>query len=356
MKPLLFFLLLAGPAGFSAAQKVPVVIHLTPPPKLKGVSALPFDKVVVIDKRFDTAHPGTFGFVDQYIFKFDQPLPRVVEAYMDSAAAAVPHREGTLYVSINRFAIVNAPFEIDLIADAFLPSGDSGFRKVASIDSHFLADGRSGYKILVTRASERALNALLQRIAGDGLAGMPRYYYARSTVYAPITRSWLRYPVMAATGFPSAGVYQTWSNFRSNLLDTGDYPLTMTPDSSYFFGYPMPVAERHFKGIYAVCYNGLLYYNLFDQYLLPLVKTNGTFSFYVPSSLSALLPEPLPPFDAFQALDPQYPDPVDMAPMPSKPALPSTAERGLQTYREKKLAGMKGKTCFIDMDTGQIVY
>lgn len=370
MKWLLIFVF-AFFAQFSVAQLVaqlPVrIVHLDPADKLSHFQHLPFNKVTVFDNRLDTSKIG-WGFEGHSeVMKLDCPVPVAIKSYIE---AAIGKRNGdakTLYINVKQLRFRIAPVGFYFSADAFFQT-DSGFEKVATLKRHYhLSMGNKGRfgKTIVKSLNDLIGQACMNH---DRQINIDKNSYTIESINTSVTNDWQDYPIMKPSALLTNGVYRSFDDFLHNKIEIADVSLRPKPDSTYTYSYANDRTKKKRiyidYQVYAVCYNGGIYLNLYGTYLLPLSKINGALYFYIPLSLPNMqaIKEASLINDNLDLTDSQNETNIYGAVMGLvfgavlQSIISERNERDRKRLLHRGLASGDMRTCFIDMDTGNIIY
>lgn len=215
-------------AGTAPAQR-PEYIHLQP--SSITIERSIFDKVEVVDTRFDTVY---MGFVQKGAMNRKAPI-RLTQSMQDeigaTAAAMLKNAEqevGTVLVNIRSFFMSEVTAGLSesgtfiFKADCYLKQGEA-YHKMFAIDTNITV--RSGWDVtkkLITLA-ERQVGTMLQDAAAFNPASLNivAAYTLREIEHIDETEKKLL-PVYNVP-LPARGLYASYEDFKNNMPSTTDF-------------------------------------------------------------------------------------------------------------------------------------
>jgi hypothetical protein len=286
----LIFLFLFLISLHSYAQRNEETIHMSVPKKQNYAEDSFFNKIIVVDNRFDTSAMVHIvqGTGHPVLVKWDKPLKTAIQNYIEQIRAATPSRNETLLIELRQYEL-NSYGRYFFSANAYYSRGDSDFVKLSSIDTVFSRRGQ--YYI-----TGEAINLFLQEIVKRRQMEQ-RYSQASIPLTAiesnTVLNEWGRFPINIAESYPT-GVYEFYKTFRKNRPEYFEMNLEKKGDSVYAVTFTDTIPDNKERinnwlafsgGRGIISYEGKLYY-LFDYSIcLPMNKKNNTFYFHIPSSL-----------------------------------------------------------------------
>ena len=286
---LIFFCLILI-TSHSYAQRDEADFQLSSPPNPGYALDSFFNKVVVVDNRYDTSvRLRVTEWKGQLVTeKWRQPLKPAIQAYVEQIIRmAKSTRNETLLLELRRYELNG--IAMYFTANAYYNHADGGFVKIASMDTVFIRRWPHYMK-------GEAINLFLQEI-------VKRRQIAQIYPQAPIPVSaiddntvvneWSKLPINTADSFPP-GVYEFNKTFRKNQAEYFAMSIERQEDSVYAVSFTdsLPDNKKRIgnwlgfaRGQGVISYEGKLYYLLDYAICLPLVKKNNTFYFHIPHAL-----------------------------------------------------------------------
>jgi hypothetical protein len=264
-------------------------MHFSDPPTSIHLVDPLFNKVLVVENRFDTSpivnvFQGKQGLI---LVKWDTALKTAIQNYVQTLLdRSTSAGDRSLLIELRRYQFNGNGMHF--WANAYYSAGDNGFIKFASMDTvfrrrpeHYL----TGAAIAVF-LEEIMLKRPLTQTNPDSAVSL-------STIESNnVMHEWASLPINTAGSYPP-GVYEGYTTLRKN--QPYDYALRVDrrDDSVYVVTFTDTLPEKRkriiswldFRGRGVISYNSQLYYLLDYPVCLPLVRKNNTFYFHIPSSL-----------------------------------------------------------------------
>ena len=351
------------------------IIPLTFHGKIHGIHQVPFNKVVVFDNRMDTTKIKIFenGKYPIKVLNFDKPAPLAIKDYIENSIKGLPQKEQTIYINLQELKFSNANPKLFFSAEAYLKKNNR-YWKVASVRRSFaystLGNGLrySAYKIAIGNS----INYLVNNIASNyyGQKEGNDSLYTLSDINNSITNEWVSYNVNTQKTNVD-GVYETFDKFRNNIIEPVNLSVSREGDSLFQINF----LERNsyfsketgnLENVFAVSFNGKLFiYSKKTTALIPLIKKNNTFYFYVPNILpnmySIISSKNLRTIggngdNGIQGNGNAW---VELAIDGIGFIIKTIVNSGVDAKKERIYNNGMGddmRNCFIDMDSGDIVY
>jgi len=323
-----------------------------------------FHEITIIDNRYDTTIiPDIRIDRDLYLpFPFVGSTTDAMRHYIDKALKNLPTNDKSLLIELRHFEYTYRG--VSFSANAYLPSGDKDFIKIASIDTVFKTQAEK-------YISGKAVDIFLKEL--DNKAEMDLGYPAdklslRDILDNRVENTWAAYPINRTEVY-SDGIFTSYGNFRDNQPEKHNLNVTMRQDSVYLLNFTDTLTEEKKEigqWIYKFRYHGILsckgqLYCMLDYPLcLPLTKKGNTFYFHLPNSLPNMYFINLAEVKG-NAVDNGAPGAINDA-----GSLVYAVARGilsviikqaaLKSVVKKGLADPSFRDCYIDLDTGMIEY
>ena len=280
-------------SGHAFPQWTSTTMHLSTPSASIHFEEAQFNKVVVVDNRFDTADIIRITIKKKHPVPvvWDAPLSRSIQNYVQAILdRSTSARNGELLIELRRYQGVIGGMGFS--ANAYCRPGDSLFTKFASIDTIF----RRRWKHNMTGG---ALDVFIQRmmqrkpVARDGAGSAVSLAAIESN---NVMHEWGRLPINTAEKYPP-GVYLSNRTLRDNQPEEFAMTLEKKDDSLYAVNFTDTLSQKRKRivswlnytgGWGVISYKGDLYYLLDFTVCVPLIKKNNTFYFHIPSSLPNL--------------------------------------------------------------------
>jgi len=291
-----------------------------------GLKELPFYKVEVLDRRFDTSlfyYPESGDYPPEQI-AFETSVSEAFEDYFNAAVSQIPHGDKTLLIKINQCRVPNRQLikrktgrppwgtgrrsheNILFDADIFYKNPDMRYTEILHIREQSYV---SAYREWLQEGVEKILNNIIKAVyVRDSFPGNDKQQYAKakkslkkdslaytfiydttSFTIANITAGtvdrWKATPIFAAS-LEKNGVFENFDDFKNNTL-TEDSIIkdSLNNDSVFHFSAIHHSANGPATRPWAVIYNDTCFVNLFYNTYLPLVRESHFFYFYVPWTL-----------------------------------------------------------------------
>ncbi|HLX65998.1 MAG TPA: hypothetical protein VKR41_03350, partial [Puia sp.] len=244
MKTTAFLIILLCSFGLRAQVSVAYLPLTEPHPERKDVQRAAFDRVVVIDNRFDTVRlrmvqDATYPMKVQ---EFDGPASRVIAEYLEGAVRG--HSGGTkvLYLDLRQFRFGNCyrmvpgmppRFQIRNIlfidADAYLAGDGTGLHNICSFRKPVPLTLYDPGHLAITMAT--GLNELLHAIVtavppGDSVV-------QPGDLRHNVMEKWSKYPVNKIDSVGPDGIYRSFEDFLADKVTPATFSLKPSPDSIF---------------------------------------------------------------------------------------------------------------------------
>ena len=284
------------------------IIPLTFHGKIHGIHQVPFNKVVVFDNRMDTTKIKIFenGKYPIKVLNFDKPAPLAIKDYIENSIKGLPQKEKTIYINLQELKFSNVNPKLFFSAEAYLKKNNR-YWKVASVRRGFaysiFGNGQrySAYKIAIGNCINYLINDISrnyyeQKDGNDSL-------YTLTDINNSITNEWISYNVNNQRTDVD-GVYETFDKFKNNIIEPIGLSVNREGDSLYqinFLGKNTYYSQEsgdlnkafavysqetdNLNNVFAVSYHGTLFIAIKGTCLIPLIRKNNTFYFYVPNQL-----------------------------------------------------------------------
>ena len=357
------------------------------------INYTPFDNIEVIDNRFDTTNILTVenGIYPLHKINIEQPAAYTIKHYILTAIAKLPKGNKTLLMSLKQLRVTNKSYvyrrrgkETCLLfgglmfeADLFYKTGRSKYKKILTIHKKYYSENilQQGIATILNEALEAASN-----LNGNSLSAItthPRklkylskdtrsFVYTKDTAVVALEQintnqqqKWADY-LINSNPILSNGWYQNFDDFRDNKLTPGFIQMKWDDkDSIFVIDSKTRAAAKLQNGLpWAVCDSGNIYMALGPRAYLKLGRLNNTFYFYVPYTL--------PDMYAMLSMEKTGDDFVSAPSTGNILAdlvgivVTASIDYGIETAKNKKIRknGLKSnyRNCYIDMDTGDIIY
>ena len=384
------------------SQKQTFNINLKPESEKFYFDSVPFNKVRVIDLRFDTVgfYINQQGTYPVNYYRFQSTASEEISDYIIKRTSTSLKGNKNLLIVIHQFRIPN---KTDVLTRSKKNPNSStrksfGYYTLFSASIYFeLGEGHlqevaSINKKYYNQLSELPVEATIQKVLDDvirtvllyensaqlDIKKLPRkdkwilsdsatFRFAKphSIIYDNQIREstkekWEKYPVVAGIT-NQKGVYKNFDDFREDKIDTTSFSFKYDEEDSVFrVSVPGMSKKERFYMPWAVIEYGKIFINIIGNVYVKATKQNGTFHFYIPYSLP------------------------DMYSLLSKEALPSksgsssaSASQSLlgllivlvaEGIIDSQIKSSKGRKimnegynhpfryCYIDMDSGDIIY
>ena len=346
-------------------------VHLPASGKLHAVNRFPFDRLEVFDNRFDTTgfricQPGS-GVAKVDVF--DNTASEAIKVFIETAISPIPRQHQVLYISIRQLRFGNIETfrnRLFFAADAYYRYNDA-YRKITSVNRIYVDKRVKGTGAFVAGV----LTDLIEEIGKDYYEQEGHGFdkFSAGDMNVPVTDTWASYPIITRTS-ATDGIYRSFDDLRNNRIIRSDFILQMAADSTYRISFNEPnefydKKKNSFHNIWAVSYHGVLYLPLMAQYFLPLERRNNRLYFYVPHSLPDMhtiifhvSPAGLSSSGAYDNLS-RYSNNSSVAVLGAALGLMVDIirnSRNTMNEKNKTVNNEDMRNCFLDMDTGDIIY
>lgn len=406
MRPIL--LLLAG-LTLSAASQAQDSLHIylelksTPLP----IVSTPFREIQVLDNRVDTSRLGNIenGKYPIAYSTFRQPAAIMIRDYLSRQIAPLEKGEKSLLLNIEELRVTNKSWilrerpgrpgatkmyfdrsVVRFYGQAYYRTGEGTYRKI--IDIHYDYYPGEGAKIDIAKADlSPMLNRILEAAGNIGGTSFPpsalpgkknrellrnmnaSITYVRDTGDLPLSsidrntkQKWQDYPAVAVRSL-SNGIYHNFDDFRAARLDPQPVKMLFDSTDSLYVLSPGPW-NLYWNKPWAIADGGNLYLNLVKDRYIMLVREKNTFYFHIPRGVPdmyALLSAEQN--TTYGADDDSYPGGgyVGNAAVYGTLFFAGIIADGVRKHSANKKMYREGmqhdfRTCYIDMDCGDIIY
>jgi hypothetical protein len=386
-------LIAAAPAG---AQNNTTYFQVEFNKKELHINYTPFNEVQVLDNRFDTTsilivENGTYP--PQRI-NIEQPAAYAVKTYITTAMGNLQKGYKTLLLNITQMRVTNKRninqrdgkhhinsgrdirSYIMFSAEAYYKTGNRLYRKIVTIHKHYYnyPSANAVIAVILNNVLEAASN--INDTALNSITDKPRklkylhedsaFTYCRDTASVALEQinvqqhdKWAGYAITTDTP-PANGIFKCFYDFRDDILTPGNVPMIYDTNDSTYFVMPGDSLIDNNRSPWAVSDSGNLYIRLDAKRYVKLTRANSSFYFYVPRSQ--------PDMYAMLTLEDRT-GRGGYSPMVNSgniwvnligSLVIAGAEAGADAAKDKKIKreGMKNdfRNCYIDMDTGDIIY
>jgi len=384
------------------SQKQTFNINLKPESEKFYFDSVPFNKVRVIDLRFDTVgfYINQKGTYPVSYYRFQSTASEEISDYIIKRTSTYLKGNKTLLIAIHRFRIPN---KTDVLTRSKKNPNSStrksfGYYTLFSASIYFeLGEGQlqevaNINKKYYNQLSELPVEAMIQKMldyvirtvllyensAQLNIKKLPRkdkwilmdstsFKIAKphSIIYDNQIREstkakWEKYPVVAGIT-NQKGVYKNFDDFREDKIDTTCFSFKYDEEDSVFrVSVPGMSKKERFHMPWAVIEDGKVYINIIGNAYVKATKQNGTFHFYIPYSFpdmySLLSQEALPSKTGSSSTPSSGKLLVDLAVI----VVEGIIDAFVKSSKEEKILneGYKHafRYCYIDMDSGDIIY
>jgi hypothetical protein len=363
------------------AQRIYDIIQLNGVNKMQGIHRVPFSKVIVIDNRFDTTKLKIMadGVLPFHELVFARHASAIIADYIQQSIDHLPRAEQSLYIDLRQLRYGNIKGYLFLSANAYLSVDGRQFKRVLTFRKTFGVPVAGSTDInTYRRAMITALKELINSIctAADKASPIDTNTYQTESLRTNVIEDWAHYPIN--TQQPSSnGIYLTFDDFLQNKMQKVDFSLRMALDSNYLMdlenepAIPRDTLARLRKP-WGLFFNGMFYIGMNDphtrnstsRFFLPLVKSSNTYHFHLPHDLPNM-------YAILSAGSMAQRDILDNSgSIQTNPAaeLIGIAANVAYNAHQNKLIRNKQRNimtnglsqdmreCFLDMDSGDIVY
>lgn len=409
MRPILF--LLAG-LTLSAASQAQDSLHIYL--ELKGtplsIVSTPFREIQVLDNRIDTSRIGNLenGRYPIVYSTFRQPTAIMIRNYLTGQIASLEKGEKSLLLNIEQLKVTNKSWilrerpgrpgstrtyynrsVVRLYGQAYYKTGEGVYRKI--VDIHYDYYPGVGAKINVAKVDlSPLLNRILEAAGNIGGTSFPPsalpgkknrrllremngwFTYARDTsdlsfsdIDRNVKQKWRDCPIMASRSV-SRGVYHNFDDFRNARLDPEPVKMLVVPGDSLYELSPSwltPSNDFPTNWPWAVADSGNLYLFMANGRYVRLTRKENIFYFRLPQGVPdmyALLSAEQN--TTYGSDDDSYPGgDIGNAAVYGALLFAGVIANGVRTHSANKKIYAEGvqhdfRTCYIDMDCGDIIY
>lgn len=332
------------------------VLYLSSDLKLRHITEVPFNHVVVFDNRFDTTSLKfeQNGKYPPKILIFNAPAAETLAHYLYNGVGRLQRGDQTLYIDLRELRFGNIADEyLFIAADAYLSKKNGGLSRVCSFKKNVVVPNSGWNSNYDERALADAMSSLVEAVcAGEALPDTATR--SSSDLHTNVTKSWAVYPAVhqqqSADGF-----YMTFDDFAHNRVQPAQINLIPDKEDSL---YKLPPGVRN--RAWGVCYKGHPYIGMADPaslnyrkvLFLPLHLKGNTFIFHIPNSL----PDMYAMLSSRQIME--YMTRMDNIDNEDYTRKPDKEELGDRVTRIQKdgIESRDFRDCFLDMDTGDVIY
>lgn len=336
--------------------------------KLKGIDEVPFNNVVVFDSRFDTTKIQITedGKYPISIVQFAQPTTEAIKTYIENEIAWLKKINQTLYINIKRMRytnIYNGSFVFT--ADAYFRKDNKFIKVVAYKNDDFRTDG---FQKTVSKALCDLIELVNTNYHKQKNGKIQEDIY--DSISTNVITDWKDYPIIKKSAPLQNGIYETFDDFFNCKIKPMNFSLQLKADSVYSITFP--INNKHyfneskalFKNIYAFYYDGNFYISVLGRCFLTMYKRNNTFYFNVPVSLPnmySIISESGMYYDHSFPSSGGSTNPianlaeVAMGTVQQHNYNKSISEKKQETINQGRISS-NFRFCFLDMDTGDIIY
>jgi hypothetical protein len=349
-------------------------LSLTVHKRLRGIDELPFDKVVVFDNRYDTTKIKIIedGLYPIKTISFNKPLLTAIKDYIEAVISNYSKKNNTIYINVKQLRFTNINSELFFWADAYSEI-DEHYKLITTVKKSYPVHYTGYLDNAYRRTIIKAIDDLIYKINADYKTEGGKEYDT-NTFFQLINRNvkdeWETYPIIIQQTSTN-GVYETFDDFKNNKIKSIHFSLKSSSDSTYCIGSIELNNNYHktknnlYKHIFAVCYEGNIYFSVFGNFFLKLRKTENIFCFYVPYSHPNMYAQiSIKKYSQNKLLNilTATNDPgagivggIVEANRKTK-YFKEVGTKNQEIYRQALQNNSDFRTCFLDMDTGDIIY
>jgi hypothetical protein len=376
----------------SKAQVIAASIDsiLTIPDKTKDlrINYAPFKNVVVLDNRFDTATFYSFqdGKYPLVTTTFAQPLSIEIKNYIENAIAGLRKGDDTYLFNIQQLRMGNRHTALKLnnknidirtnailSADVYRQTGDNQYTKVLSINTSYPFVNKLNDLVATVINSMIEASALTTLPAGS-VSDKPKnlksylkensgYNYLKESAVSSleaininVRNQWSDYPINKNSNRQS-GYYKDFDDFKNNILTAMPIAFSSeTEDETYKISNDVGSSElRKLFSAWALCDSSSnIFIRLPGNKFVKILPRDNTFYFNVPASSPNM-------YSIFSIADipPNYGSYYyanDISWVLAGDAIGNAEVREERRYILKSEMKDYFRKCYIDMDTGDIIY
>jgi hypothetical protein len=372
-------------------------VFITLDGKNAGINWAAFNSVDVIDNRIDTTYisvseDGTYPFIT---FNFDKPASAAIKGYLLAAIERSKKGNEKLFISVKQLKVPNngsierrskkkfwfkhvRPGRNYLFfeAEVYRVMNSSYYQKLFTITKKYYI--YSSIDEAVSRALDNLIylsNIMLDPTLHEGekLKSVRRLTDCKDCVLNAADTSvrdisqisigalnrWATYPIIKDAVLAD-GIYSNFDDFRDGLLKPCSCTMAyQNNDSVYKISSCTNKVKSGGKWPWAICVGGELYMKLLKDAYVKLTKQNNTFHFYVPQSLPNM-------YELFSIDELQHkntsssPSSDNLLVGLTSAVVFGTIDAVVKNHRIRQIertgADNFFRNCFIDMDSGDIIY
>lgn len=389
-----FFLLLYNSA--LAAQNIKIELNFNK--KDLNINYSPFDKVIVLDNRFDSSRVFNFqdGAWPPRYKSFGRPTSDAIKDYLSGAIEHISTGDKTLLVNVRQLWIGNTPEfikeksdplsnklfyirdRIMIYLDVYVGDKENQYKKIESINKN--------YPVPTTKILPLILNNLLESasfadtVCKKGLSDKKRnmlasmfndkndFYYSKDTITysleqinVNVRENWGAYPINQSNE-TEMGFYDNFEDFKNGLLTKAKVEVTLSSiDSVYKVSnedqFSRKKQKRYKYPVYAIRDSvGNFYINFFGRYLKA-EKQKNTFHFKIPHTMPNIY-YLLSVVNVNKASETPYINNffAELAFLGVDAAVKSVRNKNSEKEMELYRMSDEFRNCYVDMDSGDIIY
>lgn len=346
-----------------------------------------FNQVRILDNRFDTLKFFTeqTSLMPVRVLTFKNSTSSFIQKYISQVIEKKKRISNTIIIDIQQFRIPNKSFtsirrsktgsclakvylraNIFLNVNIFLKKGDSLYQKIATIQKSYRTYRDIENTLIkvfsdlisVIQKSLTNMSSNIQLFDDSGI----KFLGSNKTIYneknfTNVRKKWADYKINANINIQSNGIYQTFEEFKNNDLVKRSLVLKFnTIDSVFRLD---KFSKRNLP--YALLFDGRIYIKLFENAYILSQKNENSFSFEVPNSFGNMY--------ILSSIQEGYHGDYDNSIL-NNGNIFKNLERIISIKKglKKKIKELKTESdlnnkflssfrnCFIDMDTGDIIY
>jgi hypothetical protein len=371
-------------------------------PQLK-IKYIPFEKVIILDNRFDNSKIYTFetGQYPLVYLRFDRPAVDAIKAYIVKAIDPLQKGNKTLLINIKELQIPNNGIRIKkkytknkdgrfeyyntrdclrFFSDIYVESGKNTYKKLFDLRLVVFMRPTSGIEGNEIRGSLNDLiacasvpNANLSdpkislKMKSFWVADTSEFNFRKDTstytmsmINISASERWRKMPIMSSALLRD-GIYQSFKDFTSDHITAGSALGIIFNEKDSLYSLKPVDSARFFKfgDPWGFCLSGNVYIQLKRNVFQKLHRKNNTFEFYIPYSLPDMytllsLKENYRLRDAYTSSTGNIL--VDLAATATGAVIEVAGKKSAEHRIDREAVKHDFRTCFIDMESGDIIY
>jgi hypothetical protein len=380
-------------------SKINLLIHK---PNLK-IHYIPFKKVIVLDNRFDTSKIYTFetGEYPLIYLRFDRPAKDAIKAYIEKEIGPLQKGDKTLLINIKELQIPNNGIRVKekyaknmfggaqyynsrdyvrLVSDIYIEVEENVYKKLFDLQlidfmRPITSVDASGIRRLlntiigcasVPNANLRDPNITMKK-RSSWVADTTEFNFSKDTssytlnmIDIAASMRWSKMPIMASALLRD-GIYESFEDFKSDKIapDTAIGIIFNDKDSLYSLR-PIDSARLIKPGApWGFCLSGNLYKQLKRNVFQKLHRRNNTFEFYIPYSLPDMYTN-LSLKENYRLSGGSFSSTgnilFDLAAALGGGVAEGISKKSSANRIDRESVKHDFRNCFIDMDSGDIIY